>query len=119
MNSNTKVFKPFFYTKMNKMKFCPKCGAILVKKDDKWVCPKGDYKTSEKIKLESKETPEKVKIDVLKEGESNVYPTVSVTCPKCGNNKAYFFSVQTRAGDEAETRFFTCTKCKHRWREYS
>jgi DNA-directed RNA polymerase subunit M len=104
---------------MNKMKFCPKCGAILVKKDDKWVCPKGDYKTSEKIKLESKETPEKVKIDVLKEGESNVYPTVSVTCPKCGNNKAYFFSVQTRAGDEAETRFFTCTKCKHRWREYS
>ncbi|MEK6933005.1 MAG: transcription factor S, partial [Nanoarchaeota archaeon] len=25
---------------------------------------------------------------------------------------------QTRAADEAETRFFKCTKCKHTIREY-
>ncbi|RLG67435.1 MAG: transcription factor S, partial [Methanobacteriota archaeon] len=31
---------------------------------------------------------------------------------------AYFLPVQTRAGDEAETRFFECVKCKHRWRAY-
>ncbi len=100
------------------MKFCPKCGAILVKKGEKWICPKGDYRTSEKIKIEVKEKQEKTKIGVIKEGETNVYPTVSATCPKCGNDEAYFFTIQTRAGDEAETRFFICTKCKYRWREY-
>ncbi len=101
------------------MKFCPKCGAILINKNNKWVCPKGDYKTTEKIKIESKEKPEKAKIGVIKEGQTNVYPTVTITCPKCGNERAYFFTTQTRAGDEAETRFFICTKCSHRWREYS
>jgi len=101
------------------MKFCPKCGAILINKNGKWVCPKGDYKTSEKIKIESKEKQERVKIGVMKEGQTNVYPIVTQTCPKCGYDKAYFFTTQTRAGDEAETRFFICTKCGHRWREYS
>ncbi|MEM1535471.1 MAG: transcription factor S [Candidatus Pacearchaeota archaeon] len=101
------------------MKFCPKCGAVLVKKGNLWACPKGDYKTSEKIKIESKEIHEKTKIGIVKEGQANVYPTVTATCPKCGHDKAYFFTIQTRAGDEAETRFFTCTKCGYRWREYS
>jgi len=100
------------------MEFCPKCGAILVKKGDKWVCPKGDYKTNEKIRIEIKEKQERTKVGVIKEGETTVYPTVSATCPKCGNDEAYFFTIQTRAGDEAETRFFICKKCKHRWREY-
>ncbi|GAI81579.1 unnamed protein product, partial [marine sediment metagenome] len=34
------------------------------------------------------------------------------------NEKAYFWSVQTRSGDEAETKFFKCTKCEFTWREY-
>lgn len=48
----------------------------------------------------------------------DVNPETEEECPKCGNRKAKFWSLQTRAGDEAETRFFECTKCKHRWREY-
>lgn len=101
------------------MKFCPKCGAILIKKNDSWICPNGDYKSKEKIKIEIKETHEKEKLGIIKGEETSVYPVTTANCPKCGNHKAYFFTAQTRAGDEAETRFFICTKCKYKWREYS
>jgi DNA-directed RNA polymerase subunit M len=48
----------------------------------------------------------------------DVNPEIEEECPKCTNKKARFWTLQTRAGDEAETRFYECTKCKHRWREY-
>ena len=38
--------------------------------------------------------------------------------PKCDHKEAWFWTSQTRAGDEAETKFFKCTKCRHTWREY-
>lgn len=44
--------------------------------------------------------------------------TLEEKCPKCENKEAYFWTVQTRAGDEAETMFLECKKCKHRWRSY-
>ena len=40
------------------------------------------------------------------------------TCPECGNDKANYELKQTRSADEAPTRIFTCTKCKHTWRAY-
>jgi DNA-directed RNA polymerase subunit M len=46
-------------------------------------------------------------------------PVTKEECPKCGNNEAYYWLRQTRAGDEAETKFLKCTKCKHTWRDYS
>ena len=45
-------------------------------------------------------------------------PVVAEVCTKCGNKTAYFWTAQTRSADEAETKFFKCTKCKHTWREY-
>lgn len=102
------------------MEFCPKCGTILIQKGKKFVCAKCKYVKKETIKLTSSEKiQEKEKIGVLKDDESNVWPTVKEICPKCGNDEAFFHSVQTRSGDEAETSFFRCTKCKHVWREYS
>lgn len=41
-----------------------------------------------------------------------------VECSKCGNRGAYWYLLQTRKADEAETRFYQCTKCGHKWREY-
>jgi len=102
------------------MHFCPKCGAILVQKKTKFCCPKCSYCTTEKIRIVSSEKIGKgTKIGVLHPKETDVWPTVAETCPKCGNGKAYTFSAQTRAGDEAETRFFRCTKCGYTWRDYS
>jgi DNA-directed RNA polymerase subunit M/transcription elongation factor TFIIS len=37
-------------------------------------------------------------------------------CPKCGNNKARWWIVQTDSADEPSTQFFRCTKCNHTWR---
>jgi DNA-directed RNA polymerase subunit M len=102
------------------MKFCPKCGSILVQNKKRFACPKCKYISKEKVKLTSSEKGgSNNKIDVLHEKDSNVWPSVSETCPKCGNDEAFFWTAQMRAADEAETRFFRCTKCKHTWREYS
>jgi len=104
----------------NKMDFCPKCGTILVQKKKRWACPKCKYIAKEKIKLTaSEQIQSKEKIGVVKETDQGVWPEVKETCPKCGNDKAYFHSVQMRSGDEGETSFFKCTKCKHTWRDYS
>jgi DNA-directed RNA polymerase subunit M len=45
-------------------------------------------------------------------------PTIATECPKCGHKEAYWYTQQTRAGDEPETQFFICKKCSHRWRKY-
>ncbi len=101
------------------MQFCPKCGAILIMKVKNYGCPRCNYSTKEKIKLISSEkTEEKKEIPVIKEKDSEIYPIVDSDCQKCGNTKAYFWTVQTRASDEAETKFFKCTKCSHIRRDY-
>ncbi len=51
--------------------------------------------------------------------EIETYPETDGECSKCGNKKAYYWLVQTRAGDEAETKFLKCTKCGHTWRDYN
>ena len=57
------------------------------------------------------------KVVLIKEKKVNL-PKVDANCPKCKNNKAYFWIEQTRSSDEAPTRFYKCTKCGHVWREY-
>ncbi len=100
------------------MEFCPKCGAVLIQKRKNYGCSRCDYSTKEKIKIKTSEKiQEKNKIAVVKK-EMNTLPIVNEKCKKCGNEKAYFWTIQTRAGDEAETKFFKCTKCDNTWREY-
>jgi DNA-directed RNA polymerase subunit M len=68
---------------------------------------------------EKKKEEEKGTGIVDEEAEQKVMPVVEVECPECKNKQAYFWEVQTRAGDEPPTKFFKCTKCKHTWRDYS
>ena len=101
------------------MEFCPKCGCVLVEKKKNFGCPRCNYKAKSKIKLEASEKIEvKPEIGVLTNDEDNVFPIINTQCPKCSGKEAYFWTSQTRSGDEAETKFFRCTKCKHTWREY-
>lgn len=97
------------------MEFCPKCGSMLISKD----CSECDYKSNSEIKLETSEKQKEFKeIVVVNDGENEVHPIVEIECPKCNHNEAFFWTKQTRAGDEAETKFYKCVKCKNIWRDY-
>lgn len=101
------------------MQFCPKCGSILVQKRKNFGCSRCGFTTKEKVVLKVKEKlGEKQKVAVVTDSDVDVLPTVQAECKKCGHNKAHFWTSQTRSGDEAETRFFRCKKCRSTWREY-
>lgn len=101
------------------MEFCQKCGAIIIVKDDKAACAACGYRPKKVPKIKASEKIEKKEqVAVIKEEEANTYPIVDIKCPKCKHNQAYFWTMQTRAADESETKFYKCTKCKHTWRVY-
>ena len=103
--------------------FCPKCGSILMPKKDGnkklLVCSCG-YKTKEIDQATIKETVinKEKDVEVIEKGELETLPKTDAACPKCGHKTAYFWLVQTRAGDEPETKFLRCEKCEHTWRDY-
>lgn len=103
--------------------FCQKCGALLVpKKEGKKTvlkCSCGyvqKEKVEEPVQIKEEIGEEYKKIAIVKD-EDETLPLTDADCPSCGHKKAYFWMIQTRAGDEPETRFFKCEKCKHVWRE--
>jgi len=116
------------------MEFCPKCGMRLAptkkKRGGKAVlvlaCPKCGYtkKTARAVTVVSEKALEPVPQEPIavigkEEQKLRTLPTVKMECPKCGNNLAYAWQVQTRGSDESSTQFFRCTKCSHTFREYS
>lgn len=97
------------------MEFCPKCGSVIIGKN----CARCDYKSEKEIKLESSQKMDpKKEIVIVNEGNNEVNPIIKMICPKCKHNEAFFWTKQTRSSDEAETKFYKCTKCRHTWREY-
>jgi len=98
--------------------FCPECGSILVNKKGKLVCSNcgKEFKSGKIRDSHVKKNSKSVK--VAKENPE-IHPKTKAKCPKCGNDEAYFWVVQTRAADEPPTRFYKCTKCGYIWREYS
>jgi DNA-directed RNA polymerase subunit M len=117
------------------MEFCPKCGTRLEPKKSKTgkeaslvlVCPKCGYKKSDSEKIDAKIAPKVIQhnpqqlVAVIGKEEQKLttLPTVHIECPKCGNNTAYVWQVQTRGADESSTQFLRCTKCNYTFREYS
>ncbi len=100
------------------MEFCQRCGALIVMKDDEAVCASCGHKTGKVLKIKSSEKMDKMESVAVIKHDDDTQPIVSMKCPKCKHNKCYFWTQQTRAADESETKFFKCTKCKHSWRAY-
>jgi transcription factor S len=106
------------------MKFCKKCGSLMMPKKDgskaSLVCTQCGNKDKESETEELKEAIKgQEKIEVVEEDKDIHMPLVDQECPECGHQKSFFWTVQTRASDEPETKFFKCEKCKHTWRDYS
>lgn len=103
------------------MKFCPKCKSLMrpVQKGGKTVlgcsCGYSEKEAAQPIVENVKQAQE---LEVISEDEQSL-PETEEDCPACGNKTAFFWLQQTRAGDEPETKFLRCTKCKHTWRDYS
>jgi len=113
------------------MEFCPKCGSRLEPKKSKSgkeaTCSKCGYKKHEADKKIEPMAPKVIQhspqqfVAVIgkEEQKLSTLPTVRIECPRCGNNTAYVWQVQTRGADESSTQFLRCTKCNYTYREYS
>jgi len=103
--------------------FCPKCGSIILPKKEGnkkvLVCSCG-YKTSnvEQTKITETVTKKEKEVEVIEKTDIDILPKIDAECEKCGHKKAFFWTLQTRAGDEPETKFMRCEKCRHTWRDY-
>lgn len=102
--------------------FCEKCGAIIMgKKGEAVACPSCGHEVKAKSEIKLTQKVEKVQekeiVDV-DDTSAEIHPEIDIECPECGNNKARYFSKQMRSGDEPETQFYKCTKCKHQWRKH-
>ena len=103
--------------------FCPKCGSILLPKKEGskkiLVCSCG-YKAGkiEQSKLTETVNKKEREIEIIEKDELDILPKTDVECEECGHKTAFYWLVQTRAGDEPETKFMRCEKCRHTWRDY-
>jgi DNA-directed RNA polymerase subunit M len=53
------------------------------------------------------------------EQQLTTMPTIQAECPRCGNNTAHIWLVQTRGSDESSTQFLRCIRCGYTYREYT
>jgi transcription factor S len=90
---------------------CPKCGFSVDKEKEKVSAKENMISSTENTEYSLKVIDADKSLDTL--------PTTSIECPKCKNNNAFWWMLQTRSADEATTQFFRCTKCSHTWRNYS
>jgi transcription factor S len=111
------------------VKFCPKCETRMRPKIEEGIvlCPKCGFSVDkEKVELSVKESTvsstenTEYSLKVIDTDKSpDTLPTTTIECPKCKNNNAFWWMLQTRSADEATTQFYRCTKCSHTWRNYS
>jgi DNA-directed RNA polymerase subunit M len=99
--------------------FC-QCGSIMVPEaPDRLRCRSCGKSVMSKMEARMTEKAAHKEIEVI-EDDSPDLPKTDKECLKCGNHEAWYWLIQTRAGDEPPTQFFKCTneRCKHVWREY-
>jgi transcription factor S len=115
------------------MEFCSECGSRLVSKKVgsgkqellMLVCTKCRFKKKEvqsAPKFYSKvfeHSPKQLVAVIGREEQLSTLPTLQISCPRCGNNTANVWQVQTRGSDESSTQFFRCVQCGYTYREYT
>jgi len=100
------------------MAFCPKCRALMYPDGDFILCRKCGFKKKKGEASVVVSHQEEKEVTLIEDKDkTNVLPKTRIKCPKCDNNEAFWILRQMRGSDEPESRFYTCTKCGHKWRE--
>ncbi len=105
------------------VKFCPKCGGIMLNKGRSTVkCISCGYEevvgeSGSSVRIVRRNKKKEIVV-IEEEPQVRLLPKTNITCPRCGFNEAYYWEIQTRSADEPATRFFKCVKCGYSWREY-
>ncbi|XP_066138760.1 DNA-directed RNA polymerase I subunit RPA12 [Euwallacea fornicatus] len=110
--------------------FCSDCGAILPPLRDIgdvtcYTCSKVfipdiliDRNSAVHYTIHFNSQSTRLGQQIDREGEEEG-PVVERKCPKCGNEKMSYATLQLRSADEGQTVFYTCTKCKFKESENS
>ncbi len=98
--------------------FCPKCGGLLRPRGGELYCTCG-YTNAGKVEIKEK-FEKKRELEVIDPSKDDEHLPIDpkAECPKCKKYGARFYTVQTRASDEPETKFYKCLACLHNWRDY-
>ncbi|XP_072950001.1 DNA-directed RNA polymerase I subunit RPA12 [Epargyreus clarus] len=108
--------------------FCAKCGSILPLLQEfgsvKCYACKSVYDAENYSNLNFHYTihfnsVSTVTNDNILNMDSPEGPVVERKCPKCGNDRMSYATLQLRSADEGQTVFFTCTSCKYKETENS
>lgn len=85
--------------------FCKGCGeTYLLKEEDK------SFKKTSNIKIENIE-------NLIITNKDEFASIVNMYCPKCENNKCYFFEMPPLFGDEENVIKYQCVKCNYTFRD--
>jgi len=98
--------------------FCSKCKALMYPEGEFFVCKKCGFKKKKSGDNVIVDKQKKKEITFIEDkNKTNVLPKTKIRCPKCDHNEAFWILRQMRGSDEPESRFYTCIKCGHKWRE--
>ena len=98
--------------------FCEMCKAMVYPQDGKLKCRKCGWSSEGPAESRIVRTEASSRERVVLERKEEARPQQTITCPKCGHDKAFFHLMQTRKSDEPPTQINECVSCKHSWREY-
>ena len=101
------------------IEFCESCGGVMIAIKGGMKCRNCGREIKKEVAAKFTTPSAKKEIIVVEDNKPDL-PTTAKSCPKCGNDRAYWWLIQTRSSDEPPTQFFKCTneKCNHTWREY-
>lgn len=106
-----------------KSKFCEECGTFLREKKEfgnkiYLYCSRCDilYSLSENQLAEEPKIPNKPYENIIIMDKEIPRPVTKISCPKCGNDEAFYKEYPPAYGDEAALIIYKCKKCGHSWR---
>lgn len=108
------------------MRFCDVCGSMMMADGDRMVCTNeecgGETERDEAHEAAFVSTEAQRDDEIIETEEGAAFegkPTAEVHCESCGHDRAWYTIKQTASADEPPTRFFKCTDCGYRWRDYN